>query len=141
MHQNSFKYTCICMYGTYVLKKCILSFKGPRDGAHTFDTIRWHINFVIILFHASSSTCGMDVAMLLIVVMIHIIRVLCTIHMAHIIKWEQIVHVGHVGHVAVFVHMVHVGHVLRMRMRNVGHLLQMLCTYVTHVPYSQVVHT
>jgi hypothetical protein len=43
--------TCICMYGMYVLKKCILSFKGSRS--HTFDTTIWHINIAIVLFHAS----------------------------------------------------------------------------------------
>jgi hypothetical protein len=48
-----FHNTCICMYGMYVLKKCILSFKGPKGGAHTFDTTKWHINIAIILFHAS----------------------------------------------------------------------------------------
>jgi len=40
------------MYGMYLLKKCIISFKWPRDGLHTFDTSRWHINIAIILFHA-----------------------------------------------------------------------------------------
>jgi hypothetical protein len=54
-----------------------------------------------------SSTCGIDVKMLLIVFMIHIIHVFRTIHRAHISKWEQIVlmgHMGHVGHVALLVH-------------------------------------
>jgi hypothetical protein len=41
------------MHGMYLLKKCILSFKWPRDGVHTFDTSRWYINIAIILFHAS----------------------------------------------------------------------------------------
>jgi hypothetical protein len=101
------------MYGTYLLKKCILLFKGERDGIHTLDTARWH----------HSSTCGMDVTMLLFVLMIHIIHVFHTIHMAYIVKWEQIVLMEHVGHVAAFVYMVCVGHVLHMKMRNVGHLL------------------
>jgi hypothetical protein len=34
-------------------KKRILSFKWPRDGMHTFNTNRWHINIAIVLFHAS----------------------------------------------------------------------------------------
>jgi hypothetical protein len=70
-----------------------------------------------------SSTCGMDVTMLLIVLMIDIILVFYKIHMVRIIKWKQIVLMGHVGHVAIFVHMVCVGHVLCMKMKNVGQLL------------------
>ncbi len=61
-------YVCMCL-----LKKCILSFKWLKDGVHTFDINRWHINIAIVWMH-HSSTCGMDVTMLLTVLMIHIIH-------------------------------------------------------------------
>jgi hypothetical protein len=92
-------------------------------------------------FMHNSSTCGMDITMLLIVLLKHIIHVFHTIHMAHIIKWEQITlmgHVRHVRHVAIFVHMVCVGHVLHMKMKNVGQLLQMLC--VGHMLHMSPIH-
>lgn len=61
-----------------LLKKCILSFKWPRDGVHTFDASRRHIHIAIVWMH-HSSTRGVDVTMLFIVLMIHIIHAFRTI--------------------------------------------------------------
>jgi hypothetical protein len=93
--------------------------------------------------------------------MAHIIKWEQIVLMGHVGHMVHMAHMGHVGHVALLVHMVRVGHVLRLWMKNVGHLLQMLrvghvlrlqmrkcgtfvadvtCeTYVTHVPYLQMV--
>jgi len=140
------------MYGGYLVKKCILSFKWPKDGMHTYDTNRWHINIAITLFHASSTylwygcnnvtyssydtynTC-----------------VPYVLHMAHIVKWEQIVLMRHVEHGAYGTHgtcgtfggygacgtcVTYVDDKCGTFVANVA------CgIYVTHVPYLQMVHT
>jgi hypothetical protein len=85
------------------------------------------------------STCGMDVTMLLIVLMIHIIHVLCTIHMAHIVKWEQIVPMGHMDIWCIWDTCGTFG-AYGVCGTCVMYVDEKCGTFVTHVPYLQMMH-
>jgi hypothetical protein len=99
----------------------------------------------LFCFMHHSSTCGMDVTMLLIVLMIHIICVFHTIHMAHIIKWEQLYLWGmwDIWTCDTFCAYGVCGTCVTYEDEKCGTIVADVAygTYVTHVPYSQVVHT
>jgi len=121
-------YAYVCMVHIYK-NKCILSIKGPKDGVHTFDTNRWHINIVIIFFHASF-ICMWYGCNNVTYYFYHTYNT-CVPYNTYGPYCQMGVNctygacgtygvTGHVGHVAV---LVHVGHLLQMLF--VGHMLHM----------------